>query len=113
MAGGCRPSTSLICAGEVVDARDEHGHDEGEIDTHPELTEASDDRGTGTRRSDFDMIEERCDRSCRMLRSGETAMTRRVKVTKGSGNIFADLGLPDAATHFLKAIANLDGPRKL
>jgi predicted XRE-type DNA-binding protein len=30
-------------------------------------------------------------------------MRRRVKVEVGSGNIFADLGLPDANTHFLKA----------
>jgi predicted XRE-type DNA-binding protein len=30
-------------------------------------------------------------------------MVRRVKVEVGSGNIFADLGLPDADTHFLKA----------
>ena len=30
-------------------------------------------------------------------------MTRKVKVDVGSGNIFADLGLPDANTHFLKA----------
>lgn len=30
-------------------------------------------------------------------------MTRKVKVKVGSGNIFADLGLPDADTHFLKA----------
>jgi predicted XRE-type DNA-binding protein len=30
-------------------------------------------------------------------------MARKIKVTMGSGNIFADLGLPDADTHFLKA----------
>jgi predicted XRE-type DNA-binding protein len=30
-------------------------------------------------------------------------MAREVKVEVGSGNIFADLGLPDADTHFLKA----------
>jgi hypothetical protein len=36
MAGEGRPSTSFTCATEVVDARDEHGHDEGEIDPHPE-----------------------------------------------------------------------------
>ena len=30
-------------------------------------------------------------------------MTRKVKIVRGSGNIFADLGLPDAETHFLKA----------
>jgi predicted XRE-type DNA-binding protein len=30
-------------------------------------------------------------------------MTRKIRVEKGSGNIFADLGLPDAETHFLKA----------
>ncbi|HEY2227767.1 MAG TPA: helix-turn-helix transcriptional regulator [Xanthobacteraceae bacterium] len=30
-------------------------------------------------------------------------MARKVKVETGSGNIFADLGLPDADTHFLKA----------
>ena len=30
-------------------------------------------------------------------------MTRKIRVEKGSGNIFADLGLPDAERHFLKA----------
>ncbi len=30
-------------------------------------------------------------------------MARKIKVVTGSGNIFADLGLPDADTHFLKA----------
>ena len=30
-------------------------------------------------------------------------MTRKAKVETGSGNIFADLDLPDAGTHFLKA----------
>ena len=30
-------------------------------------------------------------------------MSRKVKVEVGSGNIFADLGLPDSDTHFLKA----------
>ena len=30
-------------------------------------------------------------------------MTRKIKVEMSSGNIFADLGLPDAETHFLKA----------
>ena len=30
-------------------------------------------------------------------------MTRRVKVVEGGANIFADLGLPDADTHYLKA----------
>ncbi len=30
-------------------------------------------------------------------------MTRRMKVEISSGNVFADLGLPDAETHFLKA----------
>lgn len=30
-------------------------------------------------------------------------MTRKVKVEMSSGNIFADLGLPDAETHFVKA----------
>jgi len=45
-------------------------------------------------------------------------MTRKVKVGVGSGNIFADLGLPDADTHFLKAqivaeIYRLTNQRKL
>src|SRR6202171_5798253 len=45
-------------------------------------------------------------------------MVRRVKVEVGSGNIFADLGLPDADTHFLKAqivseIYRLTNERKL
>jgi len=30
-------------------------------------------------------------------------MVRRAKVQPGSGNIFADLGLPDAKAHLLKA----------
>jgi predicted XRE-type DNA-binding protein len=30
-------------------------------------------------------------------------MTRKIKVTRGGANIFADLGLPGAETHFLKA----------
>ena len=45
-------------------------------------------------------------------------MTTRTKVEAGSGNIFADLGLPDAENHFLKAqivseIYRLTGERKL
>jgi predicted XRE-type DNA-binding protein len=45
-------------------------------------------------------------------------MVRKVKVDVGSGNIFADLGLPDADTHFLKAqivseIYRLTNERKL
>ena len=45
-------------------------------------------------------------------------MVRKVKVDVGSGNIFADLGLPDANTHFLKAqivseIYRLSNERKL
>jgi predicted XRE-type DNA-binding protein len=45
-------------------------------------------------------------------------MTRRVKIEAGSDNIFADLGLPDAGTHFLKAqivaeIYRLSNERKL
>jgi predicted XRE-type DNA-binding protein len=45
-------------------------------------------------------------------------MARKVKVDVGSGNIFADLGLPDADTHFLKAqivseIYRLTDKRKL
>jgi predicted XRE-type DNA-binding protein len=45
-------------------------------------------------------------------------MVRKVKVDVGSGNIFADLGLPDADTHFLKAqivseIYRLTNVRKL
>lgn len=30
-------------------------------------------------------------------------MTRKAKVEVGSGNVFADLGLPEADSHFLKA----------
>jgi len=42
----------------------------------------------------------------------------RVKIEKGSGNIFADLGRPDAQAHFLKAqivaeIYRLTNERKL
>jgi len=45
-------------------------------------------------------------------------MPRNVKVEVGSGNIFADLRLPDADTHFLKAqivseIYRLSSERKL
>jgi predicted XRE-type DNA-binding protein len=45
-------------------------------------------------------------------------MKRLMKVDVGSGNIFADLGLPDADTHFLKAqivseIYRLTNERKL
>ena len=29
--------------------------------------------------------------------------SQRVKIERGSGNVFADLGLPEAETHFLKA----------
>jgi predicted XRE-type DNA-binding protein len=39
----------------------------------------------------------------RALQEGEQTMTRKVKIEAGSDNIFADLGLPDADTHFLKA----------
>jgi predicted XRE-type DNA-binding protein len=45
-------------------------------------------------------------------------MVRKVKVDVGSGNIFADLKLPDADTHFLKAqivseVYRLTNERKL
>src|SRR5215467_13433068 len=45
-------------------------------------------------------------------------MARKVKVETGTENIFADLGLPDADTHFLKAqivseIYRLTNERKL
>lgn len=45
-------------------------------------------------------------------------MTRRTKIEVGSGNIFADLNLPDAGSHFLKAqivseIYRLASERKL
>jgi predicted XRE-type DNA-binding protein len=45
-------------------------------------------------------------------------MVRKAKVEPGSGNIFADLRLPDANTHFLKAqivseIYRLTNERKL
>lgn len=45
-------------------------------------------------------------------------MKKRAKVEPGSGNVFADLGLPDAETHFLKAqivaeISRLATERKL
>jgi predicted XRE-type DNA-binding protein len=43
---------------------------------------------------------------------------RKAKIEKGTGNIFADLGRPDAETHFLKAqiaseIYRLTNERKL
>jgi predicted XRE-type DNA-binding protein len=34
---------------------------------------------------------------------GKEVMTRKVNVVRGTKNIFADLGRPDAETHFLKA----------
>jgi len=45
-------------------------------------------------------------------------MARKIRVEKGSDNIFADLGRPDAETHFLKAqivseIYRLSQQRKL
>ena len=45
-------------------------------------------------------------------------MSRRIKIEAGSGNIFADIGLPDAESHFLKAqivseIYRLANSRKL
>jgi predicted XRE-type DNA-binding protein len=45
-------------------------------------------------------------------------MTRKLNVTRGSNNIFADLGRPDAEAHFLKAqivaeIYRLTSERKL
>lgn len=45
-------------------------------------------------------------------------MARKIKIEVGSGNIFADLGLPDADAHFLKAeivseIYRLANERKL
>jgi predicted XRE-type DNA-binding protein len=45
-------------------------------------------------------------------------MPSKTKVTRGSGNVFADLGLPDAETHQLKAqlvmrIADVIQSRKL
>jgi predicted XRE-type DNA-binding protein len=33
----------------------------------------------------------------------ETAMKKKIKSTKSSGNVFADLGLPDAEEHLVKA----------
>ena len=49
---------------------------------------------------------------------GEQVITRKAKVEVGGPNIFADLGLPDADTHFLKAqivseIYRLTNERKL
>jgi predicted XRE-type DNA-binding protein len=49
---------------------------------------------------------------------GDWVMARKVKVEMGSGNIFADLGMPDAEAHFLKAqivseICRLTNERKL
>lgn len=45
-------------------------------------------------------------------------MTRKTRIESGTGNIFSDLGLPDAGTHFLKAqivseIYRLANERKL
>jgi predicted XRE-type DNA-binding protein len=35
-------------------------------------------------------------------------MKRKIKVTKGSGNVFADIGIPNADEHFVKAEIVLD-----
>ena len=35
-------------------------------------------------------------------------MKRKVKVTKSSGNVFADIGIPNADEHFIKAEIVLD-----
>jgi hypothetical protein len=34
---------------------------------------------------------------------GERKMKRKIKVTKSSGNVFADIGIPNAAEHSIKA----------
>jgi predicted XRE-type DNA-binding protein len=63
-------------------------------------------------------IASRRARFCRTIQEGDRMMARKVKVEMGSGNIFADLGLPDAEAHFLKAqivseIYRLTNERKL
>ena len=37
------------------------------------------------------------------MEKGKSMKTEKVKVERGSGNVFADLGRPDADTHLLKA----------
>ncbi len=37
------------------------------------------------------------------MAKGKSMKTEKVKVERGSGNVFADLGRPDADTHLLKA----------
>src|SRR6266567_6140554 len=65
------------------------------------------------------MAAARCrGRSYRTETREQEMKTKRVEVHESDGNIFADLGLPDADTHFLKAqivseIYRLTNERKL
>jgi predicted XRE-type DNA-binding protein len=45
------------------------------------------------------------------MQDGKDSMSRDRKIEPGSGNVFADLGLPDAETHILKAelVNQIDG----
>ena len=45
------------------------------------------------------------------MAKGKSMKTGKVKVERGSGNVFADLGRPDADTHLLKAelVTRIDG----
>src|SRR3954469_3651826 len=54
-------------------------------------------------RSDQAAVAGRGAGPCGAFQKGDQAMTRKLKIQVGSGNIFADLGLPDAENHFLKA----------
>ena len=37
------------------------------------------------------------------MAKGSSMKIKKVKIERGSGNVFADLGCPDAETHLLKA----------
>jgi phage-related protein/predicted XRE-type DNA-binding protein len=59
-------------------------------------------RGIKTPKTDIDLIGMRNTTTNNCLKQ-ERVMARKVQVEAGSDNIFADLGLPDAETHLLKA----------
>jgi phage-related protein/predicted XRE-type DNA-binding protein len=58
-------------------------------------------QGSKTPHSDIDLIKRRLKDA--EADPGEQKMTAKIEVHEGSGNIFADLGLPAADSHFLKA----------
>ena len=63
--------------------------------------------GVRTAQGDINLVKRRLKYAerdpCGAVQEGAKVMGRNIKVEVGSGNIFADLGLPDADTHLLKA----------